>query len=170
MIVAFKPRGSRALRVIVAEMAVKAGRGSLLTFAELAEAIGVADDEPGHARVRQAVAAARPVLLVDHRIALVADRGKGYRTAWPDEFAGIAQDHRRKSDKQIGKALAVIEHAPVDDMSPDELKRFQATAIVIRNLHGRMTSAEQRIADLEAAVERLTGPSRKVIPGEVESA
>lgn len=170
MIVPFQPRGSRALRTIVVEMAANAGRGSLLTFAELTAAIGVSDDEAGRARVRQTVSTARPVLLVDHRMALVPDRGKGYRVAYPDEFAGIAQDHRRKSDTQIGKALAVIEHAPVDVMSPDELKRFQATAIVIRNLHGRMTSAEQRIADLEAAVEHLTGPARKVIPGEVESA
>jgi len=170
MIVSFQPRGSRALRVIVVEMAVKAGRGRLLTFAELATALDVGDDDAGRARVRQAVSSARPVLLVDHRMALVPDRGRGYRVAFPDEFAGIAQDHRRKSDKQIGKALAVIDHAPVADMSPDELKRFQATAIVIRNLHGRMTSAEQRIADLEAAVEKLTGPPRTVIRGEVESA
>jgi hypothetical protein len=160
------PKGSRALRVIIAEMAAEAEPGDLLPFGILAEAIGVEDDDAGRAQVRQVVSAARPVLLQDHKRALVAERGRGYRVALPGEFAGIAEDHRGKAARQMGKALAVIEHADEDAMTPAELRRHRAVGIVIRNLHSRLTSAEQRLADLEAAV---FGPPRPVIPGRVEN-
>jgi hypothetical protein len=160
---AFQPKGSRAIRVIVAELAAKRSYGDLLTFEQIAQAIGVSTEE--RAQVRQAVSAARPILLRDHNCALVAERGRGYRVARPGEFAGIAQDHRRKSDKALGRALATIEHAPVRDMDAAERKRWEATGIVIRNLHNRMSSAEQRLADIESV---LFGPPRKTIPGQVE--
>ena len=161
----FPSKGSRALRVIVAEMAAKAAFGDVLTFQELAQAIGVADDEAGRAQVRQAVSAARPLLLNDHGRALVAVRGKGYRVARPGEMAGIAQDHRQKADRSIGRALAIIEKADMSAASEDEQRRFQAVGLVIRNLSNPMNSAEQRLADLEEAV---FGPGPKVVRGEVE--
>jgi hypothetical protein len=162
----FTPKGSRALRVIVAEMAAAASYGDVLTFTELAQAIEVEDDEAGRGQVRQTVSAARPLLLADHGRALVAVRGKGYRVALPGELAGVAQDHRRRADRQMGKALAVIDQADMSAATEDERKRFQAVGVVIRNLHSRMTTAELRLADLEDAV--FGQNRRKVIPGKVE--
>lgn len=163
----FTPKGSRALRVIVAEMAAKADYGDVLTFADLAAAIDVEDDEQGRSQVRQTVSAARPLLLSDHGRLLVAVRGKGYRVALPGEAAGVAQDHRRRADRSIGRALAVIDKADVSAATDEERKRFQAVGVVIRNLHSRMTSAEQRLNDLEDAIFGQK-PRRKVIPGKVE--
>ena len=163
----FQPKGSRALRIIIAEQAAKAAYGDVLTYTELAHAIGTEDDGTGHAQVRQAVSAARPLLLSDHGRALVAVRGKGYRVALPGELAGIAQDHRRRADRQISKALAVIDPAERCAATDDERQRFQAVGVVIRNLHSRITSAEQRLADLEDAVFGQK-PRHKVIPGKVE--
>ncbi len=161
----FTPKGSRALRVIVAEMAAKAAFGDVLTFTELAQAIDTSDDEPGRAQVRQAVSAARPVLLADHGRLLVAKRGKGSRVALPGEAAGVAQDHRRRADRSIGRALAVIDHADMSAATEDERRRFQAVGVIIRNLHSRMSSAEQRLADLEDAV---FGAGPTVIPGKID--
>lgn len=163
----FQPKGSRALRVIVAEKAAKASFGDVLSYTELAQAIDAPEDDTGRAQVRQAVSAARPLLLADHGRALVPVRNKGYRVALPGEFAGIAQDHRRRADKQITKALAVVNHADMSAATEEERKRFQAVGVVIRNLHSRMSSAEQRLTDLEEAV---FGDGPKVIPGKVESA
>jgi hypothetical protein len=163
----FTPKGSRALRVIITELAAAANYGDILTFTDLAQAIDVTDDETGRAQVRQTVSAARPLLLSDHGRALVAVRGKGYRVALPGEMAGIAQDHRRRADRSIGRALAVIDKADMTAASDEERRRFQAVGVVIRNLHSRMTSAEQRLADLEDAVFGQK-PRRRVIPGKVE--
>lgn len=163
----FEPKGSRALRVIVTELAAKATYGDVLTYTELAQALDVEDDDAGRAQVRQTVSAARPLLLSDHGRLLVAVRGKGYRVALPGEAAGVAQDHRRRADRQIGKALAVIDKADMSAATDEERQRFQAVGVVIRNLHSRMTSAEQRLADLEDAIFGQT-PRRKVIPGKVE--
>lgn len=162
----FTPKGSRAIRVVIAEMAAKANFGDVLTFAELGAAIDVGEDEPGRAQVRQAVSAARPLLLADHGRALVAVRGTGYRVARPGEMAGIAQDHRQRADRSIGRALAIIDKADMTSASDDERRRFQAVGIVIRNLHSRMTSAEQRLADLEEAV---FGAGPTVVAGEIVS-
>ena len=163
----FSPKGSRALRVIVTEMAAKASYGDVLTFADLAGAIDVQDDGAGRGQVRQTVSAARPLLLSDHGRALVAVRGKGYRVALPGEMAGIAQDHRRRADRSVGRALAVIDQADMTAATDEERRRFQAVGVVIRNLRSRMTSAEERLADLEDAVFGQK-PGRKVIPGQVE--
>jgi hypothetical protein len=163
----FQSKGSRALRVIIAELAIKAPRGELLTYKQLALAIGAEDDDAGRARVRQTVSAARPLLLKDHRIALVPERGKGYRVARPGEFAGIAEEHRGRSDRALTRALAVIDNAPVDDMSPAERKRHEAVGQVLRNVVGRMTDAENRLADIEQVLG--IGPS-KIIGGRVEKA
>jgi hypothetical protein len=160
----FEPKGSRALRIIIAEMAAAAKPDDLITFAEFAEAIGVSDDEPGRARVRQAVSAARPILLTDHRRVLVAKRGKGYRVARPGEHAGVAQDHRQRADRQMTKALNTIIHTDESGMTAEELRRHRATGLVIRNLHSRLTSAEQRLQDLEEAV---FGSGPPVISGEI---
>ena len=146
----FHPKGDRSLRVIVAEMIAKRSPGDLVTYAEFARELRIPEDD--RSQIRQAISSARPTVLRDYNLALVAVRNEGYRVALPGEYAGIAQSHRRRSDRQIGKALAIIEYAPVSRMSSDELERYRAVAITIRNLHSRVTSAENRLADLEAAV------------------
>lgn len=161
----FTPKGQRALRVIIARLAAERPYGTVISYSELATALGLPDDDKGRPQIRQAVSAARNILLKDHSKTLTAERGKGYRVALPGEFAGIAQDHRSRADRQIGKALDIIDHAPVSQMTPDERERHRAVGVLIHNLHSRMTSAEQRLADLEAAVY---GPGPRTIQGEVE--
>lgn len=158
----FKPRGDRSLRIIVADLVARAQINDLITYEEFARVL----DTPDRTQIRQAISAARPVILRDYNRALIPERGRGYRIARPGEFAGIAQDHRRKSDRQISKALAMIDNAPVDKMSPDELARHRAVGIAIHNLASRMINAEQRLADLETAV--YGDRNRKVIQGKLE--
>lgn len=161
----FEPKGDRSLRVVVTEMASKAEHGELLSFAVLAEAVGALDDKAGRAQVRQVVSAARPLLLADYGRALVPVRGKGYRVARPGELAGVAQDYRRRGDRQIQKALTVIDQADRTAMSSEELLRFRAVGAAIHGLHRRMVSAEDRITDLE---EALFGSPKAVVQGTVE--
>ncbi len=160
----FSPKGDRAQRVIVVELAAGAQPGDLITFETMAEALNL-DPARHRERIRQAVTAARPLLLVDHKRCLVADPGHGYRVAHAREHAGIAQVHRRKADRQLGKALTVIDHVDEDSMTSAELQRHRAVGMVMRNLVGRMTSAEERLAQLEAMV---FGAGPKVIEGQVD--
>lgn len=160
----FAPKGDRSLRVIVAEMVAERSPGDLISYEELGKALELDPDERRD-QIRQAVSAARPLILVDHKRALVADKGKGYRIAWASEFAGIAQVHRRKADRQIGKALDVVKNVNESELSPEELKRHRAVAMVITNLHARVNSAESRLQQLEEAV---FGKQPPVIKGEIE--
>jgi hypothetical protein len=62
----------------------------------------------------------------------------------------------------------VIDQADTTKMTGEELARFRAVGVAVRNLHSRMTSAEKRLADLEDTVAELINPPRKVISGEVD--
>lgn len=160
----FAPKGDRSLRVIVAEMVAERSPGDLITYDELGKALDL-DPDDRRDQIRQAVSVARPLILIDQKRALISVRGTGYRIAWASEFAGIAQEHRRKADRQIGKALDVVKNVNERELSPDELKRHRAVAMIITNLHSRMTSAESRLQQLEEAV---FGSGPPVIQGEVE--
>jgi hypothetical protein len=162
----FAPRGDRSLRVIVIELATRAAYDEVITYGQLGEALNLDPDEDGDRnRIRQAVAAARSGLLRHHQRLLVADRGRGYRVARPGEFAGVADTYRQQGERRIARALAVINHAPVDEMTLAEQRRHRALGIIVRNLNSRVSDAEQRLAELEDAV---FGPPPKVIPGQAE--
>jgi hypothetical protein len=152
------------MRVIVAEMVAQGSPGDLITYDDLGKALDLDPDERRD-QIRQAVSAARPLVLADQKRALIPVRGEGYRIAWASEFAGIAQEHRRKADRQIGKALDIVRNVNEKELTPDELRRHRAVAMVITNLHTRMTSAESRLQQLE---EVVFGPRPPVIQGEVE--
>jgi hypothetical protein len=160
----FAPKGDRSLRVIVAEMVGQRSPGDLLTYEELGKVLDLDPDERRD-QIRQAVSAARPLVLIDQKRALIPVRGEGYRIAWASEFAGIATEYRRKADRSIGRALDVVRNVNEKELSPEELKRHRAVAVIITNLHTRMTSAESRLQQLEEAV---FGKPRPVIPGEIE--
>lgn len=161
----FMPKGDRSQRVIVTELAAEAAYGQQLTYDELGAALDL-DADTERAQIRQAVAAARDVLTLDHSRVLIAIRGVGYRVARPAEHAGVAQTHRRKADKQMSRALAVVTHVDESEMTPAERRRHQAVAQVIVNLHNRMTGAEARLQRLEAVIFGDDGPT--IIEGRVE--
>lgn len=160
----FTPKGDRAQRVIVVELAAQAQPGDLITYDTMARALGL-DPARHRERIRQAVTAARPLLLVDHKRCLVADPGHGYRVAFAREQAGIAQLHRRKADRQLTTAMAVIENVDETAMTEAERNRHRATGLVLRRLVSHMTRTDERLAHLEAMV---FGSGPKVIEGQVE--
>ena len=159
----FVPKGARSLRVIAAELVAQATPGDLLTYHALGRAMGI-DSVNNRDQIRQAISAARPVMLKDYKRTVVAQRGEGYRVALANEFAGLAQDHRRRADRQISKALDIVINVNEKELSAAELERHRAVALVIRNLHSRMTGAEDRLARLESAVFG----QRVIVPGTVE--
>jgi hypothetical protein len=160
----FKPKGDRSLRAIVASLTASASPGDLLAYKDLAIALDLPEND--RTQIRQAVSAARPVILRDHNRALIPVRGEGYRIAYANEFAGLAQDHRRKADRQMTKALDIVSNVNEQELSPQELQRHRAVAMVIKNLHNRMTGAESRLEQLEKAV---FGERPPTIQGRVEN-
>ena len=153
------------MRVIVAEIVANTEPGTLIEYKTLADALDL-DENEQRDQIRQAVSAARQTILRDHNKALVAIRGEGYRVALAREFAGLAQGHRQKADRQMTKALDIVKHVDEKQLSPAELQRHRAVATVITNLHSRLTDAESRLEQLEATVFGKKPPP--VIQGEVE--
>lgn len=167
----FAPRGDKSLRVIVTEMAADGRYNDVITFEQLGKALDLdPDDVNGRNQIRQAVSTARPVLLKRHGRVLISDRGRGYRIGRPGEYAGVAEAYRDRGQRQFTKALAVIEHAPEADMTPEELRRHRAVGVIVRNLNSRLNDAEQRLSDLEDTVHKLLyGDRPPTIQGEIEA-
>lgn len=148
-------RESRAL--LISSMA-DAGAGAAFTWQHLGELL---DLDPGQDRasIRFAVAAARRELLTDHRLAVVADRGEGYRLALPGEHAGLARRARQSSDRRIAAAVDLIEYTDLSALTGEQREAHSKTRralLLLAHAHAqldqRVTQQEERLAELERAV------------------
>jgi hypothetical protein len=162
----FQPKGDRSQRSIIASIAAEAAFGQLLTFEHLAQSLGISGDPDLKTVIRAAVTAARPLLLRDYGRVLIAARGQGYRVGKPSELAVVAQGHRMRADRQMGRALEVVTHGDTTGMTDSEYQRFMATRTIIVGLHRRMTAVEDRIERIEAALFGEAEPAAPV-DGEV---
>lgn len=160
----FQPKGDRSFRSIIISMAANASFGQLLTFSDMADAMGLESQGDVRPAVRGAVAAAKPLLMRDHGRVMISARGEGYRVGRPGEIEGVALDHRNKSEKQLLRALDVVTYADTKSMSDAEYQRFEATKAVIVGLHRRMNAMEDRLSKIEEAV---FGPPKLPATGHV---
>lgn len=135
----------------------------ILSFEEIAKQLGIEVDDS--VRIRSAAARAKPRLLREHMRALEAVPGKGYKVLRPGEHARLATSHRRKSDRQIRRAIAVIKGADERDMTEPERQRHQKVGMALNLLYERQVDTEQRVARLEALMLGNTTP--KIVPGQV---
>ena len=148
---------------LVADFAAGKPTGTVLTYEDLAEHLGV--DPADMSRIFGAVTRAKRVLLREHKRALVAVPGQGYKILHPNENAGLAVHHRRKSDRQIRKAIAVIKGTDEAKLTDVERARHHHVGMVLQNLHERQLDVEGRVSRLESLM--LGGSRPKVIPGEL---
>jgi hypothetical protein len=135
-----------------------AGPGAAFTFAELAGLLGL-DPDQDRTRLRFAIAAARPDLLRDHMLAIVADRGAGYRLALPGEHADLARRAREASDRRIGQAVTLVEYTDLDALTLEQREAHAKTrraVLLLAHAHAqlaqRVEQQESRLAELERAV------------------
>ena len=156
-------RDGRSGADIIAGLVQDKDYGTILTFGEIAEALGVGESEL--VIIRGAVNRAKRRLNRDYLRHLVAVPRKGYKVIYPGEFADAAVHHRKKSDRQIKKAISVISAADERDMTEAELVRNRQIANVMRALHERQQDTDARLSRIE---KLLFGPERKVIAGHVE--
>jgi alkylated DNA nucleotide flippase Atl1 len=149
--------------------------GDVVTYEQLAAAIGVDDFEP----YRSSWYKAANRFGEDNQRAFRAVNGVGYRVVDAIEHADIAKAHHRKSKRQLRKGRAVLRNADRSRLSTEDSKRFddmQATIgrheDLIRRLDVRQERTEKavaaaakkhdvtdaRIAKLEAALAKLDQP------------
>lgn len=139
----------REMRAAIIELAANADVDELLSFELISKVTGLDPDLP---ELRFAVATARPHLLREHDRALVSVRGRGYRVALPVEHAGLARRHQRSSERQLQKAVDLIEHTDLAGFTDKQRRAHENTRRAVLLLAHHQARAEERLARLEAKV------------------
>ena len=157
-------RDGRSAASLIAELAHGKPYGYVLTFEEIAGQLGI---DPGDlTRIRSAIARVKDRLLREYQRGLEARPGEGYVILYPGAHAHVASKHRKKSDRQIKKAINYIKGADERDMTDMERERNRQVGMVLERLHERQQDTEDRVARLES----LMLGTRKVIAGTAETA
>ena len=156
-------RDGRSAASLIVELAHGKPYGYVLTFEEIADQLGIAPTDL--VRIRAAIARTKDRLLREHQRGIEAKPGEGYVILHPGAHAHLATKHRKKSDRQIRRAIRVIKGADERDMNPMELERNRQIGMVLERLHERQQDTEDRVARLES----LMLGTRKVIAGTAET-
>ena len=156
-------RDGRSAADLITELAHGKPYGYILTYEEIAEQLGI--DATELVRIRSAVARTKTRLLRDCKRGLWTCPREGYQILTPGEHAARAEEHRRRSDRQIKKAIGLIKGADERDMTDRERERNRQVGMVLERLHDRQSDTEKRVARLESLMFGTTTP--KVIPGTI---
>ncbi len=156
-------RDGRSAASLIAELAHGKPYGYVLTFEEIAGQLGI--DPADLTRIRSAVARVKDRLLREYQRGLVARPGEGYVILYPGAHAHVASKHRKKSDRQIKKAINFIKGADERDMTDMERERNRQVGMVLERLHERQQDTEDRVARLESLMLGTT----KVVAGTAET-
>lgn len=140
-------RGGQSAASLIVALAGGKPYDTTLSFEEIAEQLEVGADDL--VRIRSGIARAKLRLLRDHMRALEAVPGKGYRIIRPGEHARLATHHRRKSDRQVKRAIATIQGANENDMTDVERERNRKVGMALSLLYERQADVENRVARLE---------------------
>lgn len=176
--------GDRSRRQMVVDYAAEKKPDEVITYGELAVALGV----PAAARdvIRSAVNSAGPELTTQHGVVLTSVRGVGYRVIRPEEHVVVAASLQRRAGKTIVQARDTVAAVRLDELSPEGRQialaaaaalsmqasmierldvRQQRLATVMDSVSGRLESTEQvtaehaeRLAQLEARLQALDAP------------
>jgi len=156
-------RDGRSAASLIAELVSGKPYGYLLTFEEIAAQLEI--DPSDLKRIHAAMQRTKPRLQSEHHRAIEAVTGEGYKILQPGDHARLATHHKKKSDRQIRRAIKVIKAADERDMTPAERERNRQLGMVLENHEQRIREVEARQSRLESLM--LGGP--KVIPGTAES-
>jgi alkylated DNA nucleotide flippase Atl1 len=156
-------RDGRSAASLITELVHGKPYGYLLTYDEIADQLGIGPSDL--VRIRAAIARSKDRLLREHKRGIEARPGEGYVVLHPGQHAHLASRHRKKSDRQIKRAIRVIKGANELDMTDMERERNRQVGMVLERLHERQQDVEDRVARLES----LMLGSRKVITGIAET-
>lgn len=157
-------RDGRSAASLISELACGKPYGYVLTYEEIAGRLGIAPSEL--ARIRSAVARTKDRLLREHQRGIEARPGEGYVILHPGAHAHLATKHRKKSDRQIKRAIGIIKGADERDMSDMERERNRQLGMALETLHDRQQDVENRVSRLESL---MLGTPKTVIPGTAET-
>lgn len=162
----FTPKNGVAQWRTIYEHLVTLSVSDVITHEQLAGLI----PEAAESSIRQAFYRAVKELEDENSRTFASVRGVGYRMAEAREHEGLAQNHHRRSRRQLGRAKRKLVSADRSRLTADEKARFTALEVhvsqqqeMLRRLSAKQTAMQQvqvktsgDVAAISEQVERLT--------------
>jgi DNA-binding GntR family transcriptional regulator len=156
----FEPLGEQARwRILYAEL-LKLEPGQMISYADMAACLGMADPEDRHL-VQMATRRAGQELEKTEKHAIQAVRGQGYMVVKAEQHFELARIHQAKSVRSVKRAKSKTDNVDFNDLSPDLVALAQATSNAlslqleyIRRLDVRQTKLAESLNQVATKQER----------------
>ena len=115
--------------------------GDVMTFQDIGHIIHRRYGEGTYNDILQA--ARKRLIAAGHMIVNV--RGIGYKVCPPDEYTGEGVRHVRQGARRIDRGMKIMDHAPVQDMTPAARENHNRINDRMRTLQAAMAGASVEI-------------------------
>lgn len=163
----FRPVGEKSRRQLVVDLISGLEPDTIVTYEEIAEAIGVTwprDREILHSTV----GAARSDLANDFHQALASVRTVGYRVIRPEEHVDEAGRLQRKAGKTIALAKTTVDTVNLAALTPEQRKLAMAAAAVLGYQADQIRRMDLRQKGLEKVLGSVTEKVDEVVAATTE--
>ncbi|MFT4126261.1 MAG: hypothetical protein QM662_08535 [Gordonia sp. (in: high G+C Gram-positive bacteria)] len=158
----FEPAGVRSRKEILVDLFGERDEDSVVTYAEIAEAIGI-EDRP---TCQRAVNGAKSSVERVHNKALDAVTNVGYRIVRAGEHLQLAQRHQKRGRSQLRRSQSKVVHVDMSRLTDGERAAvtLAATSIGLQMEYMRRNDIRSgRIEEAVAAVQDSTERSESEI-------
>jgi len=125
--------------------------GDVVTHVHLRDLLGTEDN----ARMYRAVQRAKAELWSSRQTSIDSIRGVGYRMLAASEMERQAMQYKRRSRKQLGNAVSVVQATDLDQLTSEERGLTLRTRGVLLALAQAMDETMVKVADHEERLRKL---------------
>lgn len=143
----FEPKNGVAQWRAIYEHIITLAVGDIITHERLAGLV----PEAAESSVRQAFYRAVKELEDENSRTFASVRGVGYRLVEAREHEGLAQNHHRRSRRQLGKAKRKLHSADRSRLTADEKQRFTALEIHVSQQQDMLRRLSAKQAQMQTA-------------------
>lgn len=130
--------------------------GTVFSYQDLLDGLNDGANRTFHLRdVQGCVRQALKRLEKDCQRTLTNVRGSGYRIAFANEHGSVALIHREKGDRQIRRAMSVLENVRWDEMDDNVRQAHQGTLMLTSAMYQQVLALRRRQSAVEHALESL---------------
>lgn len=173
----FEPIGDRARWRVIYDLLRKTATSEVITYQELADALGLHPDDDRHTIQMAVRRAAREHEEADNR-ALDVIPNTGYVIVPAPEHLRLARDHHKRASKSLARGHSKVVHVDLSALEPETRHAFEVVARAfalqmefnkrfdvrqakleeaVDAMSQRTERTEEEIAELKARLARLEG-------------
>lgn len=107
---------------VLAEKINELSYGDFISHEQIASVI---EESYGTNKYTSTIAKAKKILLKKYNKTIESIVGDGYRVTSPGDFVQQSLKHYKRGFNEMGKGYDILEHAPIKDMSKEDLNTYR---------------------------------------------